>query len=110
DGACDRLPEGPCGWRAWDLRAQSMLIQPTIDVYNAAKDRGAAIFFITGRDETQRTATPSSPTSVTNRRTSTAASPSRPIWCPIRSIAFLDHATEACWDAAACVVKSSWRS
>jgi predicted secreted acid phosphatase len=57
DGACDRLPDGPCGWRAWDLRAQSTVIQPTMDVYNAAKDRGAAIFFITGRDETQRAAT-----------------------------------------------------
>jgi len=57
DGACDSLPEGPCGWRAWDMRAQSTVIQPTMDVYNAAKDRGAAIFFITGRDETQRAAT-----------------------------------------------------
>jgi acid phosphatase len=28
-----------------------------MDVYNAAKDRGAAIFFITGRNETQREAT-----------------------------------------------------
>lgn len=57
DGPCDRLPEGPCGWRAWDLRAQSTVIQPTMDIFTAARDRGAAIFFITGRDETQRTAT-----------------------------------------------------
>ncbi len=57
DGPCDRLPEGPCGWRAWDLRAQSTVIQPTMDVYSAAKDRGTAIFFITGRDDTQRAAT-----------------------------------------------------
>src|SRR5258708_39547462 len=27
DGPCDRPPEGPCGWRAWDLRAQSTVIQ-----------------------------------------------------------------------------------
>jgi acid phosphatase len=57
DGPCDRLPEGPCGWRAWDLRAQSTVIQPTMDIFTAARDHGAAVFFITGRDETQRAAT-----------------------------------------------------
>jgi putative acid phosphatase of HAD superfamily subfamily IIIB len=57
DGPCTELPQGPCGWRAWDLRAQSTVIQPTMDVFNTAKDRGAAVFFITGRDETQRVAT-----------------------------------------------------
>jgi predicted secreted acid phosphatase len=57
DGPCDWLPEGPCGWRAWDLRAQSTVVQPTMDIFTAARDHGAAIFFITGRDETQRAAT-----------------------------------------------------
>ncbi|MGX9787468.1 HAD family acid phosphatase [Mycobacterium sp. MMS18-G62] len=57
DGSCDKLPQGPCGWLAWDLRAQSTMIQPTMDVFNTAKDDGAAIFFITGRDERQREAT-----------------------------------------------------
>ncbi len=57
DGPCDRLPEGPCGWRAWDLRAQSTVIQPTMDIFTAAGDHGAAVFFITGRDDTQRSAT-----------------------------------------------------
>ena len=57
DGPCTELPAGPCGWRAWDLRAQSTAIPPTTDIYNTARDRGAAIFFITGRDETQRAAT-----------------------------------------------------
>jgi acid phosphatase len=56
-GPCDKLPEGPCGWQAWDLRAQSTVIQPTMDVYTAAKDRDAAIFFITGRPDSQRAAT-----------------------------------------------------
>jgi acid phosphatase len=37
--------------------AQSTLIPPTMDVYNTAKDSGAAIFFITGRQESQRAAT-----------------------------------------------------
>jgi predicted secreted acid phosphatase len=57
DGPCNQPPQGPCGWRAWDLRAQSTVIPPTMDIYNTARDSGAAIFFITGRDETQRQAT-----------------------------------------------------
>jgi hypothetical protein len=57
DGPCDRPPKGPCGWRAWDLRAQSTVIQPTMDIFTTAKDHGAAIFFITGRGESQRAAT-----------------------------------------------------
>jgi predicted secreted acid phosphatase len=57
DGPCNRLPQGPCGWLAWDLRAQSTVIQPTMDIFNTAKDRGVAIFFLTGRNEPQRAAT-----------------------------------------------------
>ena len=56
-GPCDALPSGPCGWQAWDLTARSTLIPPTLDVFNTARERGAAIFFITGRPESQRTAT-----------------------------------------------------
>jgi acid phosphatase len=43
--------------RAWDLKAESTVIQPTMDAFTTAKDRGAAIFFITGRGESQRAAT-----------------------------------------------------
>ena len=57
DGPCVAPPKGPCGWRAWDLRAQSTVIAPTMDVFTTARDHGAAIFFITGRDESQRAAT-----------------------------------------------------
>lgn len=57
DGPCTALPAGPCGWRAWDLRAESTIIRPTFDIYNAAKSQGAAVFFITGRDDPQRAAT-----------------------------------------------------
>jgi acid phosphatase len=57
DGTCDKLPEGPCGWQAWDLRAESTVIQPTMDIFTTARERGVAIFFITGRPESQRTAT-----------------------------------------------------
>ena len=57
DGPCDELPKGPCGWLAWDLRAESTVIPPTMEIFTTAKDRGATIFFITGRDESQRSAT-----------------------------------------------------
>jgi acid phosphatase len=56
-GPCDQLPHGPCGLQAWDQRAQSTVIQPTMDVFATAKDHGAAIFFITGRPDSQRAAT-----------------------------------------------------
>ncbi|MCV7041280.1 acid phosphatase [Mycolicibacterium moriokaense] len=56
-GPCDQLPEGPCGWLAWDLSGRSTMIPPTMDVFNTAKERGATIFFITGRDESQRAST-----------------------------------------------------
>jgi acid phosphatase class B len=56
-GRCDMLPEGPCGLVAWDQMAKATVIQPTMDVFNTARDRGATIFFITGRDESQRAAT-----------------------------------------------------
>ena len=56
-GPCNQLPHGPCGLREWALRVQATPIPPTMDVYRAAKESGAAIFFITGRDETLRAAT-----------------------------------------------------
>jgi predicted secreted acid phosphatase len=56
-GPCDELPEGPCGWLAWDRRAQGAVIPPTLGVFTTAKERGASVFFITGRDESQRAAT-----------------------------------------------------
>jgi acid phosphatase len=57
EGPCTALPAGPCGWGAWDLKARSTVIAPTLDVFNTAKADGAAVFFITGRDESQRAAT-----------------------------------------------------
>lgn len=53
DGPCD-LPQGPCGWQSWDLLARSTVITSTLDIFQTARDRGAAIFFITGRPEPQR--------------------------------------------------------
>jgi acid phosphatase len=57
NGPCDALPQGPCGWLAWDLRGQSTVIPPTMGIFTTAKRHGATIFFITGRDESQRAAT-----------------------------------------------------
>lgn len=57
NGPCDDLPHGPCGLQAFGQLAQSTVIPPTMDVFNAAKQRGAAVFFITGRQESWRAAT-----------------------------------------------------
>jgi acid phosphatase len=39
------------------MRAQATAIPPTMDIFNTAKQRGAAVFFITGRGESQRAGT-----------------------------------------------------
>src|SRR5262245_24599459 len=59
DGACDVLPKGPCGWRAWALSARAEAIAPTLALFRAARAKGVAVFFITGRrdDDEQRKAT-----------------------------------------------------
>jgi len=57
DGPCDALPAGPCGWVAWDLRAATPPITHTLALFQEARALGVTVFFITGRDETQRAAT-----------------------------------------------------
>jgi predicted secreted acid phosphatase len=57
DGPCDNLPAGPCGWVAWDLRAATPAIAQTQALFEQARALDVAVFFITGRDETQRAAT-----------------------------------------------------
>jgi len=56
-GACNRLPKGPCGARAWELKGVAPVIEPTLTLFNAARAKGVAVFFITGRDEGERAAT-----------------------------------------------------
>jgi hypothetical protein len=56
-GPCLDLPKGPCGWIEWDLLARSPVIPETLALYRQARASGVAVFFITGRDETQRAAT-----------------------------------------------------
>ena len=56
-GPCATLPEGPCGWVAWDLQGRSPALPATLDLYRLARSRGVEVFFISGRDEPQRAAT-----------------------------------------------------
>jgi acid phosphatase len=55
-GPC-ALPEGPCGWAAWDQLGKDPPIAATLDVFREARELGVAVFFITGRPESQRAAT-----------------------------------------------------
>jgi predicted secreted acid phosphatase len=56
DGPC-QLPNGPCGVLAWEQLGRTTAIEPTLALFNAAKAKGVAVFFITGRDESEREAT-----------------------------------------------------
>jgi predicted secreted acid phosphatase len=57
DGPCRSLPKGPCGWIDWDLRGKTPAIPQTLAVFRQARSLGIAVFFISGRDESQRAAT-----------------------------------------------------
>jgi hypothetical protein len=50
---CDTLPKGPCGGEAYDRKGAPPLL-PTLHLAELAKDKGVAIFFITGRHEVER--------------------------------------------------------
>ncbi|MBB2201766.1 HAD family acid phosphatase [Gluconacetobacter tumulisoli] len=56
-GACDSLPAGPCGYLAWENRAEAVVLPGTLTLVRAAQSRGVAIFFVTGRGEAERAAT-----------------------------------------------------
>jgi acid phosphatase len=56
DGPCT-LPAGPCGQTSWQSMAQDEAILPTRALFNAARAKGVAVFFITGRSETVRAPT-----------------------------------------------------
>jgi predicted secreted acid phosphatase len=56
-GPCDPQVDAPCGWAAWDQLGRDPAIQPTLKLFQEARQLGFAIFFITGRPESQRTAT-----------------------------------------------------
>ena len=56
-GPCRSLPDGPCGWVAYDLRGRTPAIPQTLALFRQARSLGADVFFISGRDESQRAAT-----------------------------------------------------
>lgn len=55
-GPCD-LPRGPCGLLAWIGMAKAEPIKPVLALVRAARARGVAVFFLTGRPERLRAAT-----------------------------------------------------
>jgi acid phosphatase len=56
-GPCAPALDTPCGWAAWDLLGRDPAIEPTLRVFNLARSLNVAVFFITGRPESQRAAT-----------------------------------------------------
>lgn len=57
NGRCDDLPNGPCGFDAWVLKSTADAFPPALKFFNAAKAKGVAMIFITGRRDKQREAT-----------------------------------------------------
>jgi predicted secreted acid phosphatase len=56
NGPC-QLPKGPCGAFAWDRMAKAKAITPTLQLFKLARSLGVSVFFITGRDESERAVT-----------------------------------------------------
>jgi predicted secreted acid phosphatase len=57
DGPCTPTLDAPCGWAAWDQLGRDPAIAPTLQVFQLARTLNFAVFFITGRPESQREAT-----------------------------------------------------
>jgi acid phosphatase len=55
-GPCD-LPRGPCGLLAWIGMARAEPIKPVLALVRLARERGVAVFFLTGRPERLRAVT-----------------------------------------------------
>ena len=55
-GPCE-VPAGPCGLVAWIASARSEPIKPVLALTRLARERGVAVFFLTGRPERLREAT-----------------------------------------------------
>jgi HAD superfamily, subfamily IIIB (Acid phosphatase) len=56
-GECSMLPKYPCGFPAWINRAEARAIEPTRKFFDAVRAKNIAIFFITGRRDSQRKVT-----------------------------------------------------
>jgi predicted secreted acid phosphatase len=57
EGPCAPESGAPCGWAAWDQLGRDPAIAPTLQVFQLARTLKVAVFFITGRPESQRDAT-----------------------------------------------------
>jgi acid phosphatase len=55
-GPCE-LPRGPCGLGSWIAKAQAEPLTPVLALTRLARERGVAVFFLTGRPERLRAAT-----------------------------------------------------
>jgi predicted secreted acid phosphatase len=56
-GECPLKAKFPCGFAAWIERGLAPKIRPTLDFFNAVRARHIAVFFVTGRLESQREVT-----------------------------------------------------
>ncbi|HUI97505.1 MAG TPA: HAD family acid phosphatase [Xanthobacteraceae bacterium] len=50
NGPCILARQAGCGDRSWELLARAEAIRPTVELVEAAKGKGVAVFFITGRN------------------------------------------------------------
>jgi acid phosphatase len=53
-GPCPLAAGEPCGFDAWIALKKATAIRPTLELFNAAKAKGVATFFISARREAQR--------------------------------------------------------
>jgi acid phosphatase len=58
-GACKldagkSVPDEPCGFNAWLTEHDAKAIDPTLKLFNLAKSKNVAVFFITGRRDNER--------------------------------------------------------
>jgi predicted secreted acid phosphatase len=56
-GPCFEEPHLACGFDDWIFKASAPVIPPALDFFNAAIAKNVAVFFITGRTDSQRQAT-----------------------------------------------------
>lgn len=56
-GECSMVPKFPCGFPAWINRAEAKAIDPTLKFFDAVRAKHIAVFFITGRRDSQRKVT-----------------------------------------------------
>jgi HAD superfamily, subfamily IIIB (Acid phosphatase) len=57
EGDCSLKPRFPCGSNDWELHHDAEAIVPTRELFNLAKSKGVAVFFVTARPESHRAAT-----------------------------------------------------